>query len=73
VNDSVRWISERLGLEPTLTYSGGERGWVGDSPFIFLDCSRMRALGWKPKLGIRQAVEKTVDYLTQNPDLLGAR
>ena len=25
-----------------LTYTGGERGWIGDSPFIFLDCARMR-------------------------------
>ena len=24
--------------------------WVGDSPFIFLDCSRVRQLGWKPSL-----------------------
>ena len=42
VNDSIRWISERLGLKPELRYAGGQRGWVGDSPFIFLDCSRSR-------------------------------
>jgi len=48
VNDSIGWISERLGLRPALTYSGGERGWIGDSPFIFLDTARVRSLGWKP-------------------------
>src|SRR5215510_16117406 len=37
VNDSIGWIAGRLGLAPRLTYAGGERGWVGDSPFIFLD------------------------------------
>jgi UDP-glucose 4-epimerase len=49
-----------------LNYAGGERGWVGDSPFIFLDCSRIRALGWRPKLSIREAVVRTVDYLRGN-------
>jgi len=53
VNDSIGWISERLGVSPRLEYTGGERGWVGDSPFIFLDCSRLRALGWRPRSGKR--------------------
>ncbi len=60
VNDSVRWICEYLDLHPKLTYSGGERGWVGDSPFILLDCSRIRALGWRPRLTIKQAVLATI-------------
>ena len=25
------------GINPELQYAGGERGWIGDSPFIFLD------------------------------------
>jgi UDP-glucose 4-epimerase len=66
VNDSIGWISERLGLRPALTYSGGERGWIGDSPFILLDTRRIRALGWKPKLTIREGVLRTVDWLAQN-------
>jgi UDP-glucose 4-epimerase len=63
VNDSVSWICEALGISPQLEYSGGDRGWIGDNPFIFLDCSKMRSLGWKPQLTIRQGVEKTVEYL----------
>jgi UDP-glucose 4-epimerase len=66
VNDSIGWISERLGLRPELTYAGGERGWIGDSPFILLDTRRIRALGWKPKLSIREGVLRTVDWLAQN-------
>jgi UDP-glucose 4-epimerase len=45
---------------------------VGDSPFIFLDCARIRTLGWAPRLSIRQGVERTVDYLRENPWLLDA-
>ncbi len=64
VNDSIGWICEHLGLHPKLTYSGGERGWVGDSPFIFLDCSRIRALGWRPRFTIKQAVLATIESVS---------
>lgn len=73
VNDSIGWICARLGVTPQLTYSGGTRGWIGDSPFIFLDCRRMRSLGWAPALTIRQGVEKTVDYLVSQPWLMESR
>jgi UDP-glucose 4-epimerase len=73
VADSARWISERLGLQPRFSFAGGERGWIGDSPFIYLDTRRIRALGWQPQLTIRQAVEKTVDYLAANRWLLEHR
>ena len=66
VNDSIAVIAGRLGVRPELVYSGGERGWVGDNPFIFLDTRRIRALGWAPKMTIRQGVERTVDWLGAN-------
>ena len=68
VDDSIDWICEHLGLRPKLTYSGGERGWVGDSPFILLDCSRIRALGWRPRLTIKQAVLATIQYVSAEAD-----
>jgi UDP-glucose 4-epimerase len=70
VDASISWIAGHLGLSPELRYAGGERGWVGDSPFIFLDCSRMRALGWAPALTIREGVIRTVEYLQGNPWVL---
>ena len=70
VNDSIGWISEHLGLDPELSYEGGERGWIGDSPFIFLDCSRIRSLGWRPKLTIQEGIIKTLEYLQKNRWLL---
>ena len=73
VSDSISWICGYLGLKPELRYSGGDRGWVGDNPFIWLDCSRMRSLGWKPKLTIREGIERTLAYLEANRFLLEAR
>jgi UDP-glucose 4-epimerase len=73
VNDSVGWISGALRASPELSYAGGDRGWSGDNPCIFVDTARMRALGWRPKLGIRESVLRTVDYLTANQWVLEAR
>ncbi|MGH9583108.1 MAG: NAD-dependent epimerase/dehydratase family protein [Bryobacteraceae bacterium] len=66
VNDSIGWIAERLGVSPEIRYTGGERGWVGDSPFIFLDCKRIRELGWEPRSNIRQGIVRTVQFLQRN-------
>jgi UDP-glucose 4-epimerase len=73
VNQSIGWITESLGMKPRLSYGGGERGWVGDSPFIFLDCSKIRSLGWAPKVTIRDGVIRTLDYLRANPWVYEAR
>ena len=73
VNDSISWICGRLGVSPRLEYTGGDRGWIGDNPFIFLDCSRMRSMGWSPKHSIRESVVKTVEYLDRNRWLFESR
>jgi UDP-glucose 4-epimerase len=73
LNDSLRWITERLGVSPVLEYTGGDRGWIGDNPFIFLDTSRIRSLGWTPRLTIREGVLRTLDYLEMNPAVLEMR
>ncbi len=66
VNDSASWISQKMGLNPVFEYAGGERGWIGDNPFIYLDTSKIRSLGWEPKYGIRDSVLKTVEFLENN-------
>jgi UDP-glucose 4-epimerase len=73
VNESIGWITRHLGLAPRLDYSGGERGWIGDNPFIFLDTSRIRALGWKPQLTIREGIIRTVTWLAANRWVLERR
>jgi UDP-glucose 4-epimerase len=70
VDDSLGWICDTLGVQPERRYTGGERGWVGDSPFIFLDTTKIRSLGWKPRLTIREGVIRTLKYLQENPWLL---
>lgn len=66
VNNSIQWICDHLDISPGLLYSGGERGWIGDNPFIYLDCSKIRELGWKPEYTIKDSIIKTLMYLEEN-------
>ncbi|MDR1111549.1 MAG: NAD-dependent epimerase/dehydratase family protein [Deltaproteobacteria bacterium] len=71
VMDSIGWITGLMGLCPRLEFSGGQRGWVGDNPFIFLATGKIRALGWDNALSIRQGVERTVGWLLDSRWVMG--
>jgi UDP-glucose 4-epimerase len=64
--NSIGWICEEMGVTPKLSYTGGERGWIGDNPFIYLDTKKVRALGWKPRFTIEQGVRNTLNWLKAN-------
>lgn len=66
VNDSVGFICGAMGLKPELRYTGGNRGWIGDNPFIFLETKKIQATGWKPKLTIEQGIVRTLRWLEAN-------
>jgi UDP-glucose 4-epimerase len=70
VKDSVALITARMGLTPRIVYSGGNRGWVGDSPRIQLATDKLRARGWAATRSLDDAVRETVDYLVRHPTLL---
>lgn len=42
------------------TYTGGDRGWKGDVPKIYLDSSKIRKLGWNNKYTSKEAIERSV-------------
>jgi UDP-glucose 4-epimerase len=67
VDESVAVICEYLGVDPVLEHTGGKRGWAGDSPLIHLDCARIRSLGWKPMVTIREGIVRTLRWLEANP------
>jgi UDP-glucose 4-epimerase len=66
VDESVAIITEQLGLSPEIEHTGGRRGWTGDSPLILLDTTRIRGLGWEPRLTIHQAVVRTLEWLADS-------
>ena len=73
VNDSIRFICGALGVKPRLDYTGGNKGWIGDNPFIFLDTKKIQATGWKPKLTIEQGIVRTLRWLEANRWVYDAR
>jgi UDP-glucose 4-epimerase len=66
VNQSISYICKSLGLNPRIEFTGGERGWIGDNPFIFLDTGKVQSTGWTPKLTIEQGIMRTLRWLEQN-------
>lgn len=73
VTDSIGWIAAHLGVSPRLEFTGGERGWVGDNPFIFLDTAKIQRTGWQAKLSIREGIVRTVRWLQANDWVLTKR
>ncbi len=67
VRDSIGWICEALNLQPRLEFSGGNRGWIGDNPFIFLETKKIQGAGWKAQLTIREGILRTLRWLEANP------
>ncbi len=44
-------------------FTGGKRGWKGDSPMVHLDTNKSKKLGWFPQIKIEEGIRKTVSYL----------
>ena len=66
IKESIGWICEELRVNPEVLYGDEEKGWVGDNPYIYLDTSKIRALGWVPENTIEDGVKETVKYFKEN-------
>jgi len=73
VRQSIGVICRALAVTPELEFTGGDRGWIGDNPFIFLDTKKIQATGWKPKLTIEQGIVRTLRWLEANRWVYEAR
>ena len=67
VNESIAVITGELGVQPEISYSGGHKGWIGDSPYINLDTKRLALLGWHTETSIEEGIARTVRWLIANP------
>ena len=67
VKEIARIVTEQMGLKGVgLHYTGGVRGgrgWIGDVKTMFLDVSKMKRLGWKPKYNSAESVKTATDHI----------
>lgn len=49
-------VEESPNPAASIAYTGGDRGWIGDVPKVEYDTSKIKALGWSPKLDSEAAV-----------------
>ena len=74
VKNLAEIVCEELGLsDVAYRYTGGPRGWLGDSPFVHLDISKLQSIGFQPRISIEEGVRRTVRYLVSNPWILASR
>ncbi len=66
VDRSIGYILDEMKLTTQKNYTGGERGWIGDSPRIQLECSKLKNLGWNFEHSLEKGVRDTVQYLSKN-------
>src|ERR671916_1886190 len=58
VIDQLSLKNENVKTEFKNSFKDG-RGWKGDIPDFWLDCSKLKGIGWKPKYSSRDAVLRT--------------
>jgi UDP-glucose 4-epimerase len=74
VKELAAIVVEELGLQDVrFRFTGGPRGWLGDSPVVRLDTTAIKQLGWMAKFPIETGVRRTVRYLRDNASLLSRR
>ena len=64
VKEIAAMVIEEMGLNATIRYTGGNRGWVGDVPEFRYDLSRINQLGWTAPRNsndsVRLAIQKAL-------------
>jgi UDP-glucose 4-epimerase len=63
VDDLADIVIEEMGLSDVKKkYTGGDRGWIGDNPVVYLSIEKMKRLGWKPRMAPRDVIKLTAKW-----------
>jgi UDP-glucose 4-epimerase len=64
---TVSFIAQEVvkgsGCDARIVYTGGNQGWAGDVPRFAYSTQKLSGLGWRPRLGSRDAVRRAVSEL----------
>jgi UDP-glucose 4-epimerase len=74
VTELAKIVCEEMNLSDVeFKFTGGTRGWLGDSPVVHLNIDRLKSIGFRPMVGIEEGLRRTARYLIENQWLLDAR
>jgi len=60
VKDITKIFLNVNSLQPQIKYTGGSGGWKGDVPFMALDISKIKKLGWEPNKTSKECIRDSV-------------
>lgn len=68
VKEIAHTLCDEMRLSPEFRFKAVDdgRGWKGDVKTMLLDCSRLRGIGWAPKLGSAEAVRGAARWLASS-------
>jgi len=56
-------VAGEMDVDPTRSYTGGDRGWTGDVPKMRLSVEKLSALGWEPTRSSDEAIRRATREL----------
>ena len=73
IKQCIPWVTDEMGLKPTIQYGLESTGMFGDIPVIKLSNAKLRGgTGWEPQYSIEQAVRANVRWLLDNEHKIAA-
>ena len=67
VKELASIVCDEMNLENVAyEFTGGIRGWIGDSPLVHLNTNKAKEYGWIPTVKIEDGIRETVRYLLEN-------
>ena len=64
VSELASLMCKRLNISPKFSYSGSERGWVGDVKLMLLQTNKIESLGWHESLTFEQGLDRYISWLS---------
>jgi len=63
VKEIAQLVIEEMGLTASISYTGGDKGWIGDVPKFQYNLSKINRLGWKSQYSSTAAVRKAIQNI----------
>lgn len=65
VKEIAQMVIEEMGVNASIEYTGGDRGWIGDVPEFNYSLEKIHSLGWKAANTSNEAVRKSIKYILE--------